>query len=100
MANSADNIINFVIGIILIVGGIVSTLVVIYPRLSFDEKSRYVQPDRNETVLPESLIQPNDSKYTLQMFMPNYVFNRIVITLPTIQHLKTCLLTKKSYQSK
>ena len=96
MANSADNIINFVIGIILIVGGIVSTLVVIYPRLSFDEKSRYVQPDKNETVLPESLIQPNDSKDTLQIFMPNYGFNRIVFTLPTLKNM----LTKKSYQSK
>ena len=96
MANSADNIINFVIGIILIVGGIVSTLVVIYPRLSFDEKSRYVQPDKNETVLPESFIQPNDSKHTLQIFMPNYGLNRIVITLPTFKNM----LTKKSYQSK
>ena len=32
MANSADNILNFVIGIILIVGGITSTWVALYPR--------------------------------------------------------------------
>ena len=62
MVNAADNILNFVIGIILIVGGIVSTLVAIYPRLSFDETSRYVEPDGNATAMSESLVQPNESK--------------------------------------
>ena len=66
MGNSADNILNFVIGIILIVGGIVSTLVAIYPRLSFDETSRYVDIDANTTARPESLVQPNDSKFSLE----------------------------------
>ena len=66
MVNAADNILNFVIGIILIVGGIVSTLVAIYPRLSFDETSRYVEPDGNATAMSESLVQPNESKLFLK----------------------------------
>ena len=60
MANSSgDNILNFVIGIILVVGGIASTWVALYPRLSFDKATRYVEPDTNTT--KASLIQPNES---------------------------------------
>ena len=66
MANSADNILNFVIGIILIVGGIVSTLLAVYPRLSFDETSRYVELEGNATAISESLVQPNESKLSLK----------------------------------
>lgn len=61
MPVSGETILNVVIGMILAIGGIASTLVAIYPRMTFDKNSRYTEVPQNTTLQPAQLKDPSES---------------------------------------
>jgi hypothetical protein len=59
MSKIEETILNIVVGIILLVGGIASTWVVLYPRLTFDKASRYIES--NPSPINKDYVEPTDS---------------------------------------
>lgn len=69
MAASGEQILNFVVGMILVVGGIASTFVALYPRMSFDKNSRFVEPAKNFTPNSSPLLDPDESMFFLNLLV-------------------------------
>ena len=94
---AGEQVFNFVVAIILVAGGIASTFVALYPRMSFDETTRYVEPEKNITVNPMPLLDKDESKPHMAFGCQNcsMIIQIMFLCWSSICHVQSSLLIRE-----